>query len=174
MAFVVEDGTGLESANSYASVEFADSYFSETGRTAQWGNDTPSKQIAAILATQYMDLIFGEFLIGYRAIKTPMQSLQFPRIEAYDSEGIEVTGVPLLWKKACCEYALIARTTPLIPVPSSDKSGNLLSEETTIVGPITKTKKYLGSGNNVIKSYPIPDSMVISFLRKSSFGRVVV
>lgn len=174
MAFVVEDGTGLESANSYTSVEFADSYLSETGRASQWGNDASSKQTALILATQYMDLVFGDFLIGRRSITSPMQSLQFPRIEAYDCEGMEVIGVPMMWKKACCEYALIARTTSLIPTPSSDKSGNLLSEETTIVGPITKTKKYLGSGNNIIKSYPIPDSMVIGFLRKSSFGRVVV
>ena len=53
MAFVVEDGTGLENANSFCSVAFADSYFSDRGIAAWTGSNTVKEQ-ALVRATDYI------------------------------------------------------------------------------------------------------------------------
>ena len=42
MAFIVEDGTNVENANAYVTVEFADSYFEDKGNTF-WNSLTRTK-----------------------------------------------------------------------------------------------------------------------------------
>lgn len=170
MAFVVEDGTGREDANSYAAVAFADSHFADKGLSAGWGSDSTLKQQALVRATEYMDLRWGSSLGGNIEIKTPKQSLQMPRENLYDPNGILVEGIPANWAKACCEYALIAMTSALMPNPvSSANTGQAVTNSKTKIGPLEFQYEFSKSaGSDLVKSFPIPDLMVQDYLSAAS------
>lgn len=147
MAFVVEDGTGLADANSYASVAFADAYFAERGITAWTGTNTQKEQWL-VQATDYIDFRFGRRFAGERLTTT--QALIFP-IDLYD-------GLPTVLLKATSEYALRAISGPLAPDLTFNASGTAVTETFRKVGPIeTKTKfATSGAGSVLMKFRPYP------------------
>lgn len=102
--FVVEDGTGVTGANSYVSLETALAYHQDRGNTVWWGHTYGEQQEALVRATQAIDALgYGRFF-GTKASTT--QGLQWPRIDAYDSDGELLDGVPLPLVYAVCEAAL--------------------------------------------------------------------
>lgn len=104
MALIVEDGTGLEDADSYAALADADTFHAER-ENADWAAATIAVREAALRrATDYLDS--GYDFIGERASTT--QALEFPR---YD-DGFD--GVPSRVKKACMILALQAISGPLM------------------------------------------------------------
>lgn len=110
MPFVAADGTNYETANSYASVEYANSYFSLRGNNAWTGTDQ-QKQVALIKATDYIEQTYGQQFIG--VVENFPQALSWPRYSAgvYDTDEI-----PEPLKKATCELALEALTANLNPI----------------------------------------------------------
>ena len=123
---IVEDGTGLPNADSYASVEFADSYFSARGVTG-WGSLTQqAKEQALIRATDFVDNIYQWF--GKKAVAE--QALRFPRVNLKDYEGNDVTGVPVCLKQAVCDAAFMASSgTELFQ--TKNENGDVVSETIT-------------------------------------------
>lgn len=105
MAFVVETGEGLESANAYATLAFVDSYHSDRGNTKWAGSDTV-KQQAIVRATDYVDKRFRLRFRGYKS--KDLQALQWPRYNAVSDNGFWIQGIPELLKKAIAEYSLRA------------------------------------------------------------------
>ena len=100
---IVEDGTGLTDANSYASVEFADDYFSARG-VSEWADlETEVKEQSLIKATDYIDSIFQ----WYGKKEFEHQALRFPRVSIRDYEGAEIKGIPLCLKQAVCDAAAL-------------------------------------------------------------------
>lgn len=101
MALVVEDGTGLAKAESYISVEQADTYMTRMGHDA-WATATQAdKEKALRQATQYVD---SRYRYKNQPLK-PEQSLEWPRI-----------GLPWPIKRvidATCELAIRALTASL-------------------------------------------------------------
>ena len=92
MAFIVETGVGIEGANSYASVEFADGYNSTQIDGSNWADvDLPDKQSRLITASQLIDLSF-EF---YGRRLTRIQGLEFPRWGLRDRDGFVIPTAPL-------------------------------------------------------------------------------
>lgn len=69
MTLVVEDGSGLLSANSYCDAEFVDLYFSSRG-ISTWTGDTSVKEAALIKATDYIETRFGHRFGGARLHST--------------------------------------------------------------------------------------------------------
>src|SRR5687767_9009814 len=138
MAFTPEDGTGLADANSYADVAFADAYFLDRGNTAWAALATEAKQANLILATDYIDMVFGQRFAGCR--EEDEQALEFPRT-LWD-------GVPVNVKKAASEYALRASASPLAPDIEVDPSGYQVSRKFEKVGPIEERTDFavLGPG----------------------------
>jgi hypothetical protein len=65
MTIIVEDGSGIIGANSYASVAYADSYFTLRGITT-WTGANSLKEAALIKATDYIDLRFRRRFIGWK------------------------------------------------------------------------------------------------------------
>ena len=123
---IVEDGTGLTNANSYVSVEYADSYFSARG-IAGWETLTQAvKEQSLIRATDYIDNIFR-----WCGKKTSSeQSLRFPRENLKDYEGNEIVGVPNCLKQAVCDGAmLISNGTELFQ--TKNENGDVVSETIT-------------------------------------------
>ena len=88
--FVVEDGTGVVDATSYASVSDADDYATFIDEQDWFSLTAPSKERYLQLATMFVDNLLnwaGDLL-------TDTQSLNFPREEFQDMSGRVITGLP--------------------------------------------------------------------------------
>ena len=103
MALVVESGVGLENADSYISVEYADAYFNKRNSKTEWDLVT-EKEKAIIDAMDYIDTAFN--YKGYKV--NPNQSLEFPRVINNTVE------FPTRLKNAVCELALKASSNTLL------------------------------------------------------------
>lgn len=112
--------------DTYASIAEADTYFSEQNKTHWTGSDA-AKEGALRQATVYLDSYYK--WVGTVASST--QTLGWPRVYAYDSEGRTITGIPDRVKDATCELALQALTADLVPV---QERGGMVKREK--VGPI--------------------------------------
>jgi len=125
MAIIVEDGTGLPTAETFVSVADANDYHTAMNNTGWTGTDAV-KEAALRRATQYIDTRYI-----YRGERINLdQALEWPRA-FYERDGrAETWPVPNL-TAACCEAALRALTDTL----TADVSTDQVIEET--VGPIT-------------------------------------
>lgn len=107
---VVEDGTGLSTAESYVSVAWADTYLRKRARAATWDTyDTATKAAYLIAATEYLDAH-----CNWRGnILTTTQLLGWPRSGAYDkwSRAVADDEVPTLVKTATVEIACLGEIT---------------------------------------------------------------
>ena len=101
---IVEDGTGLSNADSFVSVAYADTYFSDRNITA-WASLT-NKEALLIQATDYIEAVYSQSWKGTTLNDT--QSLSFPRIIN------DETVYPDRLKKAVCELALKADSGSLL------------------------------------------------------------
>lgn len=126
MTIIVEDGSIVVGAETYASVAFADSYFTKRSNTTWPDLDTDVKEGALRNSCRYLDQAYS-WIGQRRAIQQP---LQWPRYltNTLRSVGIDlnqlVVGydtVPQLLKEAQCELALLSLDGPL--VPSIDRDG---------------------------------------------------
>src|SRR5687767_15226190 len=106
MAIIVEDGTGLSTAESYITVAYADTYHTDRGQTTWTGTDA-AKEAALRRALAYLDGRYGPRFNGLRKLGRD-QALMWPRVGASDSEGwlIDDTVIPAELKRAQAEAAL--------------------------------------------------------------------
>lgn len=143
MTIVVEDGTGLPNAESYASVAEADTYLAARGITTWGGLQQPEKEQALRRATDYMSTYQWQ---GVRTVAT--QALDWPRmyVRAYDAD-VSWTVLPQAIKNACIELAWRGAAGPLLPdVKADDDSGKQLTKTVKKVGPIDIEKTYASRG----------------------------
>lgn len=156
MAFVVEDGTIVANANSYAAVAEADSYWNtDRNDTTTWiATSTADKQKALIQATQYLDATYR--WTGVIVLST--QTLGWPRNLAVDTEGrsIDSTAIPAKLKEACFELAFLALSADLLP---SLERGGQISRKSVTVGPIEEETEFL-SGAPAGRGYPLVDRIL--------------
>lgn len=175
MAFVVEDGTGLPNANSFADVAYADEYFGERGVTA-WAGDDAQKQAWLIQATDYIQQVFASRFVGNKA--TLEQALAWPRIFATTRSGVDLDNdmVPVAVVRACCQYALRAMQGPLMPDPTVSAEGYNVVTTRKKIGPIEKEFRVMGSSGEpiLVRSYPAADSLLTDLLRAGTGGTRVI
>ncbi len=118
MALIVEDGTGLSTAESYISVADASTYFTNRGVTA-WaaldeGEAETNREAYLRLATDYMIQMFRNRWEGVRY--TEDQALDWPRMGVVrDSWQVDTDEIPEEVKRACAELALKASSGSLAP-----------------------------------------------------------
>lgn len=139
MALIVEDGSGLATAESYISVADATAYFALRGN-ASWAtiaSDTIREQLLR-QATDYMEGYYGQAWKGLRVGLT--QALSWPRadVELPDVGG-QFTGsyqfvfpynqVPKDVATACADLALLSLAGPLAP----DMEPLIKSEKTDVL-----------------------------------------
>jgi hypothetical protein len=165
---VVEDGSGLASANSYISLADAEAYHAARGRT-DWTDEDDDSQIAALIRATYdLDSWFRGRWKGVQGTAAtarsttaigptakPNQALAWPRQRVIDEEGYLVDGasVPLVVKNACAEIAFIELTEPFIQ-ESVDRTNATLSER---AGPVAVS---YNTAAPMIKLYPHIDAML--------------
>jgi hypothetical protein len=118
----VEDGTGLEDANSYCDVSMADTYHEARGNEA-WAAATTAKRAAALVcACDYLEGAYGRLFPGVRL--NDRQRLRFPR---YGIDGVECSEIPAWLKEAQAEAALLEITEKGILFESMNEGGILRS-----------------------------------------------
>lgn len=159
--FLLEDGTGIEDATSYVSVVFSEDYLG-----ASWAADETAKQVALMVASEYIDARFGRRIQSRPLVTT--QGLEFPRYALYDRYGNKVEGIPNDLKKAVCLYAQESVAGTLYPNPSSTSSKEVKKEK-TVVGPITTEVEYLGINSQASwLKFPLADKFMAQFLYSQS------
>lgn len=145
MPLTVEDGTGLATADSYASRADADAYHAARGNAAWAAASTDARDAALRKATQYLDTRYR--WVGNRSTLT--QALEWPRY------FVPKLGYPTGWPQvrvvhACIELALRALSVDLL---ADDEGRDVLSEQ---VGPISVTYGPTGGGVR----YPVADLLL--------------
>ncbi|PHR58809.1 MAG: hypothetical protein COA47_10410 [Robiginitomaculum sp.] len=157
MAFLVEDGSTVDGANSYSTVADADTYHTDRNNVTWLALSTAAKQAALIKASDYIDQRFS--FIGWR--RTKEQGLDWPRFDAYDDDDFLLDGVPPEVLKAVAEYALLTATAPLFLTPTYAASGQDIKTTRKKVGPIDITTTFQdapSSTKNTIRELPEADN----------------
>lgn len=141
--FVVENGTGLSTANSYASTEEADQYHADYGAPAVWDESTvEQKQEALRTASRALDAMFLGRWLGVRISQA--QALAWPRYDVEDIEGflISSSAVPREVKAATAVLALLVRSgVDLLP---DDLESTSIRRETKKIAGMEHTVEYVG------------------------------
>lgn len=151
--FIVEDGTGVAGANSYATVAYADQYFLDRAVVAWTGVDAV-KQSALVRATDYVTTRFT-----FRCDLVP---------ELGGPAADPVISVPDKLKRAVSEYALRALSAELAPDPTTSETGQKVIQKTETVGPLTESTTYAAGGTVfTFKPYPSADILLKGLTRAS-------
>lgn len=164
ITIVVEDGTGLTSANSYISTADADTYHANRGRSTWTALTADAKAIALIAGTQFIDSVYN--WIGLKSKKT--QGLKWPRIARLDEsgnaillvdrDGFDIDAVPQAVINACAEAAFLSLTEELFQ--DDDPRGKIIRKKTDVLetdyqpdSPTSKPEKptVYGSLNSILK-----------------------
>lgn len=161
MALIVEDGTGLDNAESYLSVADATTYHTKMGNAAAWAAVGAEAVQEAMLrrATNYLRSRYYAMWSGEPV--APFQRLDWPRWGVPSRDGynaIPSNSVPEDIKAACAELALKAVSGDLLP----DISQSVKREK---VGPIeVEYDQYSPSS----PAYQSIDAMLAPFLLPGS------
>lgn len=109
---VVEDGSGMQDADTYASVATADAYHASRGNSAWALLTTAMKDVKLRMATDYLQAKYSGGWKGYRV--TALQALDWPRYGVtVDRVTLVSDQLPVQLVRACCELALKAIDGPL-------------------------------------------------------------
>lgn len=129
MPLIVENGTGLEDADSYITLVAFQTFCENRGYNVDaYDDDVQEQKLRA--ATMYIDTIFR-----YKGSRTKAaQALEFPRNDCLDWSSLPVVGIPKRVKDACAELAFKALSEDLYQ--DQDRGGKVISES---VGPISTT-----------------------------------
>uniref|UniRef100_A0A6M3LK78 Putative structural protein n=1 Tax=viral metagenome TaxID=1070528 RepID=A0A6M3LK78_9ZZZZ len=129
MSIVVEDGTGLATAESYISVADASTYFTARGNTTWDAIATDALREAYLRqATEYMISTYRRRWQGVRLDED--QALDWPRDGVVvDSWEVDNDSVPTIIERACAELALKASSAELQP----DLTQGVLSEQVGVI-----------------------------------------
>lgn len=156
---IAEDGTGIEDANSYTTLEFADAYHLTRGNTEWAARGTLAREAALFKAADYIKFRFGPRLRGEPADNI---GLLFPREQysAYYDNGLPIEGLPTAIKKAAAEYALLSLNDELYP--ETINSGVIAVSRS--VGSLSDTTAYAETGSSPWFIHPVADGYLYGFL----------
>lgn len=109
MTLICEDGSGVQGAESYASVAWITTYWAnrpQSAYAATWTAATSDKQEgAAREATAFIEATWGNYYRGYR--RGYVQGLLWPRTDAFDdAKGSDGRGYPLPDLPICLQVAV--------------------------------------------------------------------
>jgi hypothetical protein len=169
MALIVEDGSIVAGAASYASVADADAYFAGRGDDLWVTMITTEKEQALVRGSDYMTQTYRMRLKGVRV--STAQPLDWPRYYVqltdvgFAGQPVYVAAniVPQEIKNACCELALLAAAGPL----RGSLKQNVINKK---VGPIDVM--YDVYSPQAVR-YPQIDVMIPIYLKRGSQNNVM-
>ncbi len=109
MAFLLEDGTGVDGANAYVTETELGTYTDDRSITLATGD----AEAAIIRATNFIDSTYRQRFVGYRTHGRD-QGLEWPRTGVLDAQYFPINGneIPTEIKFATCEAAIRELTDP--------------------------------------------------------------
>jgi len=169
-SFVVEDGTGKSNSNSYASVEAADSYFTNRENPSAWRTATTNtKQQALRVATSYITETYGNRWRG--VIDSDTQALDWPRSGVVDADtGLYYDNdeMPPKLINATAEIALRHVDGVDLRPDVAAGQGNVTNSSVT-VGGISISEDFVGSATTA-KKFPIVHQQLRALLTDMGAG----
>lgn len=147
MAIVVEDATGLATAESYLGVDDYKAYWLARGVTISEADDVIEANLR--LATEYIDLRWGDKVPGNEISED--QALCFPT----DYFIVDPVALPIQLVRATAEYTRWVTTSSLFLDNDGSKGPGIkfLKEK---VGPVETETEWSGSGDGSMgRKYPI-------------------
>lgn len=161
---IVEDGSSKSDATSYWDILSVDDYHTAHTNSVSWsGATSTTKTTALLMATQYLDAVYGEQWQGTRSKKE--QRLDWPRLGILDRDGFVIlsTIMPRNLLEAVAELALrhITETGGLLPDIGTDAQDVKRTKDK--VGPLESEIEYFGSGEE-FKQFSIVDRLLESLL----------
>lgn len=133
MALVVEDGTGIASADAYVSVAFVNEYASKFGKVGWDELDLAVQEVHIRRATQFADNVY---LNDYPPLKED-QRLSIPSSSLY-VRGTKISNVPIQVKEAVAELAIISVTNDLASIQTDRQP----IQRTVKVGDVSKSETF--------------------------------
>ena len=166
VTLIVEDGSCVPDANCYVSLDFADDYMRNTGKTAWDAKTEDEKKSYLINATKYIDRTYSK--LGWKGQKKyhRRQNLCFPRVELYDKDGDEVLGIPKELKEAVCEAGYLATSTSLFTVNS--ESGEIKRQKADALE--IEYFSTSDSSGTYISRFSVLDSLLSDFYKTKTSG----
>lgn len=157
IVFNVEDGNYVSDANSYISLEEANQYQTNKGRSDWLALSDDEKKSYLIKGTQYIDKLYK--WKGQR--KFEPQTLSWPRVRRMmgvsypliDIDGFKIIGIPRAIKEAVCEAAFYTfqAQDELFSV-YANASGALKREKKVVSGAVEKEVEYFND-NEALSEY---------------------
>lgn len=94
------------------------------------------------------------------------QRLAWPRATVFTNAGTVIVGIPLEIKQAVAEYAVRAVSSVLLPDPTLDATGRVVTRKKEKVGPIETDTEYSEgtSLTQLLKAYPTADRLLVQLL----------
>ena len=148
MALIVEDGTGLSTANVYITLAGADAYHLERNNTAWAAMSEAARNAALLYATAYLDSKY----LWRGTVVDDDQALGMPTENGVDDQGRDIEDLPARVGYATAEMALIHGTNPL----TATLGPRVIEQE--VVGAV-KRRFSDRSGNEGVR-YPIVDILL--------------
>ena len=158
MSLIIEDGSRVTGANSYADVSTVDAYHAARGNAAWTGDDT-AKEAAILRAMTYIETLPWH---GVKATQT--QPLEWPRAYMEDRNGYAINAdvVPAQVIHAVAEAALREIVTAGATMPDSARDDVLTSLE--VAGAV---KLSWASGAPIRPDYPIIKALLKGLIAPS-------
>lgn len=165
MALTVEDGSGVASADAYASKSFVDAYWNSrthSTRSATWSSvdyTDAQKEGAIREATAYLDAVYANRYRGYR--RGNLQGLEWPRTNAQDDSGWPLRDLPTQLLDAVAELAVRALGESLA---ADQDPGGSIKRTREKVGPIEREIEY-AEGQTEYKRFGTVDGILAPILK---------
>lgn len=138
MPLIVEDGSNVPNANSYADIEFANTYHEAQGNT-DWVGEDAELERALQIACRSLEMLYGQ---DYKStLLQAAQSLLYPRDWFTDNNGRVVNAgvIPKVLREAQCEIALMyLQGVDVFP----NESENAIKQSTLSVGEVSEATTY--------------------------------
>lgn len=163
MALIIEDGTGLSTAEAYCDLTYLNAYLTKRGIDETQYTDAAKEAALYIGCNDFMQVkynIVGEIIEGDQALKAP-------------TDDVDLTDAATLraFQDANAEAARLYLDGRLIK-ETIDANGQVQSESST-VGPITKSKTYIAySGVKDFYATRKIDALMSPYIFSSSGGFV--
>ena len=173
---VVEDGTGLPTANTYVSLTEATAYHTLRGNEIWTDSDENDQCIALVRASQYIDQRWTFKSIAFDGA----QGLQFPRAVLFNRNGTDVSEtVPVEIEDAAMEYALQVLgdgtgLSSLSPTPDQTDPRSMTYNREKVGSLETEVHYDSAQGLRLKKSYPTADTIITRSRFASNGGGGVI
>lgn len=175
MAFVVENGAGLPNATSYVDVATFKEYWTDRCVELPVASARREIQGSLVQASSFLDRRYRDKIIGLRL--NVNQSLEFPRTNAFYTDGRGVIGVAPEWRDATIELAFrVLEIQPLTrdalaPDPTLDASMRVVTGKREKVGPLEESTQFVGDAQILSwKRYPAIEGLIRELVNE---GRIL-